>query len=58
MDDDGDVGYGTAVVADFDGDEPAGVFVGLGGHLAWGDVDDAQVGEATVVIDPIVEEPA
>ena len=57
-DGEGDVDGGGAVVADGDGDEPAGVVTFAGGDEAGLDVDDGEVGEAAVAEDPVGEEPA
>ena len=55
-DDDGDVDVDVAGVVDLNGDEPADVFAVACGEIAGSDVDDGEVGEAAVVVDPVVEE--
>ena len=52
------VGHGFAFVADLDCDEPAGGLVSLTGEVAWSHAGNAEIGEATIVVDPVVEEPA
>jgi hypothetical protein len=56
-DGDGDFGGGEAVVADVDDDEIASGAAGAGEHGARDDVGDGEVGEAAIVVDPVVEEP-
>ncbi len=55
--DERDVSSGSTVVVDGDGDEPADVVTLASGELARFDRDDAEVGKAAVVEDPVAEEP-
>ena len=49
--------FGVAIVAYDDGDQPPVGKAGAAHKLAGGDAFDAEVGEAAVAIDPVVEEP-
>src|SRR6266702_3414194 len=55
---DGHFGFGVSVVVSLDGDQPTRGQAGARLQLAWGDVDDRQIGQTAIMVDPIVEEPA
>jgi len=53
---DGDVGGDVAGVVYLDGDEPAYADSVAGREVSRGDVNDGEVGETAIVVDPVVEE--